>query len=61
VENSVIETTYGFEWGNVSIERVCSHKGHRVIAIFTPRGRRLIRITPSGLIRIHNPYKQEEA
>jgi hypothetical protein len=46
------KTPYGFQWGNAVISRACEHKGHRLLMIETPRERIMIRVTPSGLIRV---------
>lgn len=46
------ETTYGFKWGPVSVERLASEdKFGVVLLIETERGRLEVRVTPSGLIR----------
>lgn len=46
------ETPYGFEWCNAAISRAAEHQGHRIVVIKTPRERLMIRVTPSGLIRV---------
>ena len=60
MSEKLVETTYGFSWGNASVERVASHNGHRIIAIVTPRGRLEVRVTPSGLIRPVTPAGEGE-
>ena len=45
-------TQYGFIWGAATVERVTDHNGHVVIAIKTPRETMILRVTPSGLIRV---------
>jgi hypothetical protein len=45
-------TAYGFKWGESTISRACEHKGHRIVMIETPRQRLMVRITPTGLIRV---------
>lgn len=48
---------YGFSWGQVEVERLIEHKGHRLLRIRTKKQQLEIRVTPTGLIRIENAYK----
>lgn len=43
-------TQYGFDWGNVSVTRVCQHKGTRVVSVaIKPGGKALyIQVSPMG-------------
>jgi len=52
------ELEYGFTWGPVTIERVCSHpKAGVILSISTARQTKEIRVTPSGLIRFDEKGK----
>jgi len=46
------ETTYGFSWGPVTVERCISHKGHVVLSLKTPRDDVEVHVTPTGLVRV---------
>jgi len=41
-------TQYGFEWGPLTVERSCSHKGTAVLTVKTPKGIIQIQSSPSG-------------
>lgn len=51
-EARVKTTTFGFDFGTASVERITSHRGHVVVAVNTAKERVFIRVTPSGLIRV---------
>lgn len=56
------ETSFGFDWGPMSIERVCSDdKGGVVIAVKSNKETVDIRVTPSGLMRISSVVKRSKA
>lgn len=50
-------TQYGFEWGNARVERLVSHRGHRVLHVQTARQRVEVRVTPAGLVRVRGPWQ----
>ena len=52
-------TQYGFKWKETEVIRVCSHKGHLILDIVTPREITYLRITPTGLIRLTKVHKRE--
>ena len=45
-------TRYGFRWGPATVSRACEHKGHVVLMIRGARQEVMVRVTPSGLIRV---------
>ena len=48
------ETPYGFQWGPALIERCVSDpKWGVVLTITTPKERYQVRVTPTGLVRVH--------
>lgn len=51
--------THGFSWGQLSVERMIEHKGHRLVRVVTNRQELRIRVTPTGLIRISGDWKLE--
>ena len=46
------ETRYGFRWGPLTVERCASDDWGVAIYLRTPRQNVLVRVTPSGLIRV---------
>ena len=58
--NSVKNTSYGFKWGDASVERCASHNGHLVLSITTSREALSVRITPTGFIRVDSPIIKRE-
>lgn len=52
-------TQYGFQYGAARVERCASHKGYVVVGISTPKHRLDITVTPSGLIRVSKPVKND--
>ena len=58
MNSKVEETTYGFDWGGVKIERVASVGEYKVIAVKTGRQELHLRITPSGLIRTNSAIRK---
>lgn len=48
-------TQYGFKWGNVTVERICSdQRMGRFLGVYTDKEYMEIRITPGGKIRIYS-------
>jgi hypothetical protein len=41
-------TEYGFNFGSLTVERACSHKGTAMLNIKTPKGIIQIQASPSG-------------
>ena len=57
--NHFLETQYGFEWGEMKIERTASGpKWGWVVTIQTSKQIMEIRATPSGIIRSSKPVKK---
>lgn len=54
------ETQYGFEWGAVIIERQISDKNGVQFVVRTPRQELIICVTPTGLIRVGEPFKSRQ-
>jgi hypothetical protein len=52
------ETTYGFEWGPMKIERHISHKGYVILGLKTNKCNFDIYVTPSGMVKILVPQGQ---
>jgi len=52
-----VETKYGFEYGPAKVERMASDNGHVWIEIRTKRGALIVRVTPTGLIKIEEGSK----
>ncbi len=48
------KVAFGFQYGALTVERQMSVQGHVVIELSTPRTRLQVRVTPMGLIRIHD-------
>jgi hypothetical protein len=59
--NHFLETQYGFEWGEMEIERTASGpKWGWVVTIQTSKQIMEIRATPSGIIRFGKPVKKRK-
>lgn len=48
----LIETPYGFVWGDVAVFRTWEHRGSRVVSLASPRAVCEVRFTPTGLVRL---------
>jgi hypothetical protein len=47
-----VDTKYGFIWGVAAVERLASYRGSVIIRIKTPREELVVRVTPTGLLRV---------
>ena len=47
-------------YGAALVERFASHKGYVVIGLTTPKQRLEITVTPTGIVRLGIPVKNEE-
>jgi len=55
----LIETSFGFDWGPMSVERSASHEKWGVMLTLRSNRETVdIRVTPTGLIRISGPVKR---
>ena len=53
-------TIYGFQFGAALVERYASHTGYVIVGVKTKRQRLELTVTPSGLIRVGKPVKNED-
>lgn len=58
-DNETEANRYGFRWGQVDVMRAASWRGGRVLVIATDRQILHVWVTPSGLIRVRKPIRQE--
>ena len=52
-------TEYGFNFGSMSVTRVCSDKGVGVISVNTPKSTIKIRATKNGSVRFYDEQGEE--